>query len=126
MSGTRCESALPECFGDPRRPQYLERQASRRHNQFWRDHQTVGPHDSVADDHRVLTALAIALSGYLLRDRLFKATPRGASVTPAKPAVSLAILPFRNASGDPNLDWLGPSLADMLSTDVGQSSQLRT
>ncbi len=75
----------------------------------------------------VLTALAIALSGYLLRDRLFKATPHGASVTtPGKPAVSLAILPFRNASGDPALDWLGPSLADMLSTDVGQSSQLRT
>ena len=40
--------------------------------------------------------------------------------------VSLAILPFRNASGDPSLDWLGPSLAEMLSTDVGQSSQLRT
>ena len=42
------------------------------------------------------------------------------------PALSLAILPFRNASGDPSLDWLGPSLADMLSTDVGQSASLRT
>ena len=40
--------------------------------------------------------------------------------------VSLAILPFRNASGDPSLDWLGPSVAEMLSTDVGQSAQLRT
>ena len=40
--------------------------------------------------------------------------------------MSLAILPFRNASGDPSLDWLGPSLADMLSTDVGQSASLRT
>src|SRR5438309_2754866 len=39
---------------------------------------------------------------------------------------SLAILPFRNASGDASLDWLGPSLADMLSTDVGQSAHLRT
>jgi tetratricopeptide (TPR) repeat protein len=38
--------------------------------------------------------------------------------------MSLAVLPFRNASGDPSLDWLGPSLADMLSTDVGQSSHL--
>ena len=46
--------------------------------------------------------------------------------TNAAPAVSLAILPFRNASGDPSLDWLGSSLAEMLSTDVGQSSQLRT
>src|SRR4029077_1933925 len=45
---------------------------------------------------------------------------------PIKPEVSLAILPFRNASGDPGLDWLGPSLAEMLSTDVGQSSNVRT
>ena len=34
-------------------------------------------------------------------------------------------LPFRNASGIP-LDWLGSNLADMLSTDVGQSAHLRT
>jgi len=33
---------------------------------------------------------------------------------------------FRNASGDPSVDWLGSSLADMLSTDVGQSAHLRT
>ena len=45
---------------------------------------------------------------------------------PVKPEVSLAILPFRNSSGDPSFDWLGPSLADMLSTDVGQSAHLRT
>lgn len=42
------------------------------------------------------------------------------------PSISLAILPFGNSTGDQKLDWLGPSLADMLSTDVGQSSQLRT
>ena len=40
--------------------------------------------------------------------------------------VSLAILPFRNTSGDPSLDWLGPSLAEMLNTDVGQSAYLET
>jgi eukaryotic-like serine/threonine-protein kinase len=43
---------------------------------------------------------------------------------PAQPAIALAILPFRNASGDPSLDWLGSSLADMLNTDVGQSAHL--
>lgn len=42
------------------------------------------------------------------------------------PSVSLAILPFGNSTGDAKLDWLGPSMADMLSTDVGQSAQLRT
>src|SRR3954453_15582709 len=35
-------------------------------------------------------------------------------------------MPFQNASGDQTWDWLGPSLADMLSTDIGQSSHLRT
>ena len=72
----------------------------------------------------IVTALILAISGYMLRDRLFKPSPTtSAAVTPA---VSLAILPFRNASANPSLDWLGPSLADMLSTDVGQSAQLRT
>jgi serine/threonine protein kinase/tetratricopeptide (TPR) repeat protein len=71
----------------------------------------------------IVTALALAITGYMFRDRLFRASP---SAKTAGPAVSLAILPFRNASGDPRLDWIGPSLADMLSTDVGQSAQLRT
>lgn len=44
----------------------------------------------------------------------------------AAPQVSLAILPFRNASGDSSLDWLGSSISDMLSTDIGQSAELRT
>ena len=74
----------------------------------------------------VLTALALAISGYMLRDRLFRPSPATGQSASAVPAVSLAILPFRNASGDPALDWLGPSVADMLSTDVGQSARLRT
>jgi eukaryotic-like serine/threonine-protein kinase len=73
----------------------------------------------------IVTALVLAISGYLLRDRLFRPSPSATSAA-VTPAVSLAILPFRNASADPTLDWLGPSLADMLSTDVGQSAQLRT
>jgi serine/threonine protein kinase/tetratricopeptide (TPR) repeat protein len=70
----------------------------------------------------VATVLLLAVTGLLLRNKLFGP---GASSTPA-PVVSLAILPFHNASGDQSLDWLGPSLADMLSTDVGRSSKLRT
>jgi len=46
--------------------------------------------------------------------------------TPAPPAISLAIIPFRNASGDPSLDWVGAYLAETLGTDIGQSSSLRT
>jgi tetratricopeptide (TPR) repeat protein/serine/threonine protein kinase len=42
------------------------------------------------------------------------------------PPVSLAILPLRNASADRSIDWLGPSLAGMLRTEIGQSAHLRS
>jgi eukaryotic-like serine/threonine-protein kinase len=42
------------------------------------------------------------------------------------PEVSLAILPFQNRTMESSVDWIGPSIADMLSTDVGQSAHLRT
>jgi tetratricopeptide (TPR) repeat protein len=67
----------------------------------------------------LLAALGIVFGGKILSGSAAKG---GAPVEQA----SLAILPFRNASGDTSLDWLGPSLADMLSTDVGQSARLRT
>ncbi len=70
-----------------------------------------------------VAALVLVIVGFLYRDKLFNTTPVH---TASGPLVSLAILPFRNASGDASLDWLGPSVAEMLSTDVGQSSQLRT
>lgn len=64
----------------------------------------------------------LAVTGFLLRGKLFGPGAKA----PTGPVVSLAILPFRNASGDSSLDWLGSSLADMLSAGVGQSSQLST
>jgi tetratricopeptide (TPR) repeat protein/TolB-like protein/predicted Ser/Thr protein kinase len=68
--------------------------------------------------------LILTVVGIRYRDKLFTRTPSQQAAV--KPEVSLAILPFRNASGDASLDWLGPSLAEMLSTDVGQSAHLRT
>ena len=65
----------------------------------------------------------LALGGWLMRGRLFSSLS-DSSKSSATPDVSLAILPFRNASGDQTLDWLGSSLAETLSTDVGQSSHL--
>jgi tetratricopeptide (TPR) repeat protein len=53
-------------------------------------------------------------------------TAASAVPAPSADAVSLAILPFKNASGDQSLDWLGDGLAEMLRTDVGQSASLRT
>src|ERR1700693_3972563 len=68
----------------------------------------------------------LAALGIAFRGKVFPAK-RAAPVEQAPvEQASLAILPFRNASGDTSLDWLGPSLADMLSTDVGQSARLRT
>jgi eukaryotic-like serine/threonine-protein kinase len=69
----------------------------------------------------VATVLVLGILAFIFRAALF-------APSAAKPGQvqSLAILPFRNASGDPNLDWLGSSFADMLSTDIGQSAQLRT
>jgi len=54
--------------------------------------------------------------------------PFGSSAKRSAPGqqVTLAILPFRNASGDHSLDWLGGSLAEMLRSDVGQASNFHT
>jgi eukaryotic-like serine/threonine-protein kinase len=71
----------------------------------------------------IATVLLLAIVGFLFRGTLVSPS---AKKTASAPALSLAILPFRNASGDPSIDWLGSSLADMLSTDVGQSAHLRT
>jgi serine/threonine protein kinase/tetratricopeptide (TPR) repeat protein len=72
-------------------------------------------------------AIIVLSGGWMLRGRLNKSDSSITDAAAVKaPEVSLAIVPFRNASGDSALDWLGPSLADMLSTDVGQSASLRT
>jgi len=103
----------------------------------WRGGATQGP--TVAIPKTVIAPaptsrkwIAVASAGAILilagtglvafRDRIFS---KSADTTVAGPEVSLAILPFRNASGDPALDWLGSNLAETLSTDVGQSSHLR-
>jgi serine/threonine protein kinase/tetratricopeptide (TPR) repeat protein len=72
----------------------------------------------------VVVAIGLAGAGYRWRDKLW--SPEKPKAVNANPEVALAILPFRNASQDPAIEWLGPSLADMLSTDVGQSAHLRT
>ena len=70
----------------------------------------------------ITAVLILAVLGYVFRGALSSSS----SKANAAPSVSLAILPFRNVSGDASIDWLGSSLADMLSTDVGESSRLHT
>ena len=62
--------------------------------------------------------------GIRYREVLFPSRP-AQQQREVKPDVSLAILPFRNASGDSSLDWLGSSMSEMLSGDVGQSARVR-
>ena len=70
----------------------------------------------------VAALLVLGAAGYT-----FFARPRPVFHTTASGDVgSLAVLPFRNASGDASLDALGTSLSDLLSTDLGDSSRVRT
>ena len=64
-----------------------------------------------------VTVIVLAIVGFLFRGKLFPQK--------IEAPISLAVMPFQNTTGDQNWDWLGPSLSDMLSTDVGQSSHLR-
>jgi serine/threonine protein kinase/tetratricopeptide (TPR) repeat protein len=68
--------------------------------------------------------IVLAGGGALVGGKFFSTTtPKPPK--PVAPVASLAILPFHNASSDAKLDWLGSSMAEMLSTDVGQSASVR-
>src|SRR5262245_18082413 len=70
-----------------------------------------------------IAAALLLAAAYPLRDKL--SLRFSMKQTAAIQPISLAILPFHNASTDPSIDWLGPELAEMLSTDIGQSAHLR-
>src|SRR3984957_18912610 len=70
--------------------------------------------------------LIAALAYFLTRPRTLPSQEAKQAAAPAARPRSLAILPFRNSSGDAKDDWMGTSLADMLSTDIGQSAHLHT
>ena len=70
-------------------------------------------------------ALGVVVLVVALLAVFFRAKPFSGRKPVSAPAMSLAILPFRNASGDRSLDWLGSSMAEILSTDVGQSPHVR-
>ena len=68
-----------------------------------------------------VVGLAIGTGAFLYRDRLFG----GGGAAVATREVSIVILPFRNASGDRSLDYLGQTIAEQLRTQIGQSRALR-
>ncbi|MGA8554690.1 MAG: protein kinase, partial [Candidatus Acidiferrales bacterium] len=71
-------------------------------------------------------AVAVLVMLLIFHGKIFSGSGGGQPSVAGPPPMALAILPFRNASGDSSLDWLGSSMAEMLSTDVGQSAHLRT
>ncbi len=73
-----------------------------------------------------LVLLLVAVLAYFLTRPKTAAAPEAKQEAQAVRARSLAILPFRNSSGDAKDDWIGSSVADMLSTDIGQSAHLHT
>ena len=72
-----------------------------------------------------LVLLLIATAAFFLGRQRNVSAPETKQQVQAVPARSLAILPFRNASGDAKDDWIGSTVADVLSTDIGQSSHVR-
>jgi eukaryotic-like serine/threonine-protein kinase len=70
-------------------------------------------------------ALAIAIGGYALWHLRKAGTPAApAAQTPHRRAV--AVLGFKNLSGDPTKTWLSTALSEMLTTELGEGDQLRT
>jgi eukaryotic-like serine/threonine-protein kinase len=71
----------------------------------------------------IALAAALLAAAPLVRDRILLRREATAPVETRQ--VSLAILPFRNASGDASLDWLSASMSEMVRTEVGASTHLR-
>ena len=91
-----------------------------------------GPRRWADENRRLLAGVAGLVLLLIVTLAYFLTRPKSAPVSevkqgvPVVPARSLAILPFRNSSGDAKDDWIGSSVADMLSTDIGQSAHLHT
>ena len=68
--------------------------------------------------------VVLAVGGLVGRHYLTSTSGKSAAVQ--GPTMSLAIVPFYNASGDSGLSWMGASIAEALSSDIGQSPHLRS
>ncbi len=72
------------------------------------------------------TILVVSSLGVAFRSNIVRLLGGSPAATQAGPVVSLAVFPLRNASGDTSLDWMSVSLAEMLTSAVGQSAHLHT
>jgi tetratricopeptide (TPR) repeat protein/TolB-like protein len=84
---------------------------------------TVAPARRVAA--AVLAVIALGAGAYFALTGTATAPLPAQSGDPARHQLSLAILPFRNQTGDASLDWLGSAVAEMLKGAVPQN-RIRT
>lgn len=71
-----------------------------------------------------MTVAAVAVGGYFFKHRTNRDVSPAASAAPHRRTV--AVLGFKNLSGDPQKSWLSTALSEMLTTELGQGDQLRT
>jgi tetratricopeptide (TPR) repeat protein len=71
----------------------------------------------------LLLLFVSAIGGYFLVHR--KKDASSVSPTPARRR-SVAVLGFKNLSGNPEKAWLSTALSEMMTTELGQGDQLRT
>ena len=107
----------------------LERTTDPGATRFTRTLRTVGRKAARRRLARLLTGAAVVLllgvTGWRIAERPKDSTDTAAAA-PSGPIMSLAVLPFRNASGDPTLDSLGTSVSEVLTTDLGETVHVRT
>jgi tetratricopeptide (TPR) repeat protein len=73
------------------------------------------------------TAAVALVAGtyYVIQNRARLGIPGGGSQVNQGPVTSVAVLPFYNGSGDPNLNWTGSYISDNLISVIGGSAHLR-
>ena len=67
----------------------------------------------------VAAILTVAIGGYVF-------THQNKRVTPMASRRSIAVLGFKNLSGNPEKSWLSTALSEMLTTELSQGDRLRT
>jgi tetratricopeptide (TPR) repeat protein len=73
-----------------------------------------------------IAAVVLAAGAYwTIHNRAQQGTPGTESQTVLGSVMSVAIMPFYNASGDPSLNWVGASISDNLISEIGGSSHLQ-
>jgi tetratricopeptide (TPR) repeat protein len=72
----------------------------------------------------LLLVVAAAISSWYLVRR--QAPMSGSPAVPIRPRPSIAVLGFKNLSGNPNTAWLSTALAEMLTTELAAGEKLRT